>query len=202
MKPAAIGATLLLHTATVGALIHLAPGQPVARPGHSPLEVVMLSGTPSDVSARHASIETAADSGLPAKRKPESARHSTIEAATQKSAPEATNSSQTAAATTALAGTSQKSGVLIPADFLASNAKPVYPLLSRKQEEQGTVQLHILVKADGKAGEVRVRQSSGYPLLDESALNAVRNWRFHPASVNNKPVSEWYQLAIPFKLHD
>ena len=207
MKPAAIGATLLLHTATVGALIHLMPGQPTARPGQNPIEVVMLSGAASEASARHAVGESAV---LPDKfsrehtatRRQESRQPRAAVAATQPTTSTPDISPTVTPVAVASSGMPIKSGVSIPAEFVASNAKPVYPMLSRRQEEQGTVQLHILVRADGKAGEVRVRQSSGYPLLDESALIAVRNWRFHPASVNNKPVTEWYQLAIPFKLHD
>ncbi len=206
MKPAAIGATLLLHTATVGALIHLMPGQPTARPGH-PIEVVMLSGAVSEASVRHAAGESAV---LPDKlsraqnqtRRPEPGQPRTPDTATQPTTSTPDISPTVSTVAVASSGAPHKSGVSIPAEFVASNAKPVYPMLSRRQEEQGTVQLHILVKADGMPGEVRVRQSSGYPLLDESALIAVRNWRFHPASVNNKPVTEWYQLAIPFKLHD
>ncbi len=95
-----------------------------------------------------------------------------------------------------------KTSVSIPASYAATNQKPAYPLLSRRQEEQGTVHLRILVKADGTAGEVHIKHSSGYPLLDESSLRAVQNWRFHPASVNNKPVAEWYQIAIPFTLRN
>lgn len=95
-----------------------------------------------------------------------------------------------------------KTGASIPASYADSNRKPVYPLLSRRQEEQGTVLLRVMVKANGTAGDIHVRRTSGYPLLDESALNAVQNWRFTPASVNNKPIAEWYQIAIPFKLHN
>lgn len=95
-----------------------------------------------------------------------------------------------------------KTGVSIPASYADSNRKPVYPLLSRRQEEQGTVLLRIMVTADGTAGEVVVRRTSGYPLLDEAALSAVQYWRFNPASIDNKPIAEWYQVAIPFTLHN
>lgn len=90
--------------------------------------------------------------------------------------------------------------VSIPAGYAASNRKPVYPLLSRRQGEEGTVLLHVLVTADGTAETVRIKQSSGYPLLDESALTTVKQWRFRPATIRFQPVSEWYQLAIPFRL--
>lgn len=88
------------------------------------------------------------------------------------------------------------------AAYAASNRKPPYPRLSRINEEQGTVVLRVLVKADGTAGAVEIKTSSGYPLLDESAKSTVQTWRFKPATIDGKPVSEWYQLAIPFTLQN
>lgn len=62
--------------------------------------------------------------------------------------------------------------------------------------------LRVLVSADGGAGAVEIRNTSGYPLLDESARSTVQTWRFKPATVDGKPVAEWYQLAIPFTLQN
>lgn len=88
------------------------------------------------------------------------------------------------------------------AAYAASNRKPPYPRLSRSNDEQGTVTLRVLVKADGTAGQVAIKTSSGYPLLDKSASSTVQTWRFTPATVNGKPVDEWYEVPIPFKLVD
>lgn len=93
-------------------------------------------------------------------------------------------------------------GVAIPAAYAARNRKPDYPLMSRRYNEQGTVVLRVLVNADGSAGEVFVRKSSGHPLLDQSALTAVRDWRFAAATRDGKPVSEWYEIPIPYTLRD
>ncbi|MEO8407722.1 MAG: energy transducer TonB, partial [Oxalobacteraceae bacterium] len=85
-------------------------------------------------------------------------------------------------------------GVTISAAYAARNRKPDYPLMSRRYNEQGTVVLRVLVTAGGTAGEVRIGKSSGYPLLDQSALTAVRDWRFVAATRDGKPVSEWDQI--------
>lgn len=69
-------------------------------------------------------------------------------------------------------------------------------------EEQGTVVLRVLVREDGRADRVLVKQTSGHALLDESARTAVASWRFQPASVDNVAISEWYQVAIPFNLYN
>ncbi len=73
--------------------------------------------------------------------------------------------------------------------------------MSKRLGEQGTVVLRGLVRHDGTAGTVEVKSSSGFPRLDESAINAVKTWRFNPATVDGKAVDEWYQVPIPFKLN-
>lgn len=88
----------------------------------------------------------------------------------------------------------------IAASHAATNRKPEYPAMSRRYEEEGTVVLRVQVKADGSAGQVEIKKSSGFPLLDESAKRAVQSWRFNPATVDGKPVTEWYEQAIPFRL--
>jgi periplasmic protein TonB len=93
-----------------------------------------------------------------------------------------------------------KTDVSIPASYSASNQKPIYPNMSKRLGEQGTVVLRVLVKADGSAGEVEVKSSSSYPRLDQAAVEAVKTWRFNSAKIDGKAIDEWYQVPIPFKL--
>ena len=93
-----------------------------------------------------------------------------------------------------------RTDVSIPASYSASNQKPIYPNMSKRLGEQGTVVLRVLVKADGSAGEVEVKSSSSYPRLDQAAIDAVKTWRFNPAKIDGKATDEWYQVPIPFKL--
>jgi protein TonB len=93
-----------------------------------------------------------------------------------------------------------RTDVSIPASYSASNQKPIYPNMSKRLGEQGTVVLRVLVKADGNAGEVEVKSSSSYPRLDQAAIEAVKQWRFNPAKIDGKAIDEWYQVPIPFKL--
>jgi len=88
------------------------------------------------------------------------------------------------------------------ASYASTNRKPPYPRISLSNGDEGTVVLRVLVTAEGTAGAVQVRTSSGFPLLDESARKTVMTWRFKPATVDGKPVAEWYEVPIPFKLQD
>jgi protein TonB len=75
----------------------------------------------------------------------------------------------------------------------AGNAPPPYPAAAKRMGEQGEVRLDVHVGADGSVIDVQVRASSGSPALDRSAMDAVRRWRFRPATVDGQAVSEWYR---------
>ncbi len=82
-------------------------------------------------------------------------------------------------------------------------SQPEYPPSSRRAGEAGTVILEIYVLETGRVGEARVKQSSGYPRLDEAAVREVkRAWRLVPGTENGKPAPMWGQFAVTFKLTD
>jgi protein TonB len=65
---------------------------------------------------------------------------------------------------------------------------------------EGVVLLSVAVTEDGRAGEVRIKRSSGYALLDQSALGAVRRWRFEPARKMNAPIAMTVDIPVRFSL--
>jgi protein TonB len=82
-------------------------------------------------------------------------------------------------------------------------SQPEYPPSSRRAGEAGTVILEVYVLENGRVGEAKVKQSSGYPRLDEAAVREVkRSWRLVPGTENGKPVPMWGQFAVTFKLTD
>lgn len=92
-----------------------------------------------------------------------------------------------------------KTGVNISASYRANNTNPVRSSWSQKNHEYGTVVLRVLVKSDGTAGSVEIKSPSDYPRLDQSAIQAVKTWRFNPATVDGKSIDEWYEVSIIFK---
>jgi len=79
--------------------------------------------------------------------------------------------------------------------------QPPYPPTSRRLGEQGTVQLLLYVQPNGRVSEAKVQRSSGFPRLDESAVNeAKRAWRFVPNTQGGTAVAGWCTIAIKFKL--
>jgi len=80
------------------------------------------------------------------------------------------------------------------------NASPVYPPEARLRGQQGIVVVHAEILPEGRAGVLKVKTSSGYTLLDQSALDAVRTWRFEPARKMGMPVAVLVEVPIRFVL--
>ena len=81
-----------------------------------------------------------------------------------------------------------------------NNPKPPYPLAARRQGAEGRVVLRAQVLEDGRCATVSIVRSSGYTLLDESALSTVRRWRFVPATRAGTAVAASVDVPISFRL--
>ncbi len=81
------------------------------------------------------------------------------------------------------------------------NPGPVYPVEARRRAQQGTVLLRVQVGIDGSVERVEIAQSSGFDMLDDSAVETVRRrWRFVPARRDGIAVESWCQVPIRFAL--
>lgn len=98
---------------------------------------------------------------------------------------------------------SAEAGPVSPPSFRAGylhNPEPVYPTASRRLGEEGTVQLRVLVSAEGRPLQVDVHRSSTHPRLDEAALAAVRAWRFVAAKRGETAIEAPVIVPIVFRL--
>lgn len=77
---------------------------------------------------------------------------------------------------------------------------PRYPVECRRNHEQGTVVLMLVVGTDGRVVDIAVSRSSGSPRLDSAARDAVRSWRWAPITRNGQPVIVRGVVEIPFVL--
>lgn len=92
--------------------------------------------------------------------------------------------------------------VILPnfnADYL-HNPAPVYPQLSRRMGEEGRVLIRVFVEPDGQASKVELRTGSGSERLDQSALDAVRRWKFVPAKQGERAIAAWVMVPVVFNL--
>lgn len=81
-----------------------------------------------------------------------------------------------------------------------STPAPRYPREAQRRGVSGTVLLRVHVGADGDAGDIDLVQGSGSRDLDRAAVEAVRRWRFAPATRNGQPVESSVQVPIAFNL--
>jgi len=77
---------------------------------------------------------------------------------------------------------------------------PDYPILARKRGYQGVVMVRAKVGIDGHVQSVELKISSGYNSLDNSALNTVTQWQFHPYRVNEQVTVAWVEIPVEFTL--
>lgn len=80
------------------------------------------------------------------------------------------------------------------------NPTPNYPRVARRRRYEGTVLLEVLVDKTGAAARVEVIQSSGYAILDRSAVADVGQWRFKPARRGSRPVEMRVQVPVRYRL--
>lgn len=88
-------------------------------------------------------------------------------------------------------------------DSSLNNASPKYPIIARKEGEEGEVILLVKVDVKGNPVDVVVFKSSGYERLDNASMYAVKNWKFKPAK--NKfggNVESVLQIPFQYKISD
>jgi protein TonB len=81
---------------------------------------------------------------------------------------------------------------------LTNKVAPVYPPLARQARIQGNVILHAIIDKEGKVAELQV--VSGHPLLVQSALDAVKQWRYKPTLLNGDPVEVDTTITVTFTM--
>ena len=73
---------------------------------------------------------------------------------------------------------------------------PTYPPIAQSARVSGVVILEALIAEDGSVRDVKVLRS--VPLLDASAIEAVRQWRFTPTLLNGVPVQVIMTVTVTF----
>ena len=81
---------------------------------------------------------------------------------------------------------------------LISQMKPSYPAIAKSARIQGAVVLQAEISKQGTIENLRV--ISGHPMLVQSALDAVRQWRYKPYLLNGEPVPVETTITVNFTL--
>ena len=76
---------------------------------------------------------------------------------------------------------------------------PRYPAQARRSGAHGAVVIRGIVRRDGSIDDVEILKDAGYGLGD-AARDAVRRWRFRPATLNGEPIDVYYTVTVNFRL--
>ena len=100
------------------------------------------------------------------------------------------------------AGNNSNLNTVIAYPLYKENSPPVYPEIARVRGYEGIVMVFAEILPNGRVGEVKIKKSSGYAILDQSAIQAVKPWKFEPAKKSGSPFTAWVELPIKFILHN
>jgi len=87
----------------------------------------------------------------------------------------------------------------VTAPVLLSKVEPEFSADARIAKYQGMTLLSLDIGVDGLAGNVRVMRGLGFG-LDQKAIEAIRQWRFKPATKNGQPVKVAANIEVHFRL--
>lgn len=77
--------------------------------------------------------------------------------------------------------------------------QPQYTEIARKARITGVVIVEAIIDKSGSVTNVKVLK--GLPMgLDQAAVDAIKKWKFEPATLNGKPVAVIYNLTVNFQL--
>lgn len=85
-----------------------------------------------------------------------------------------------------------------PPQYLLRSS-PTYPAQARARKLEGTVLLLLTIDASGSVSAVRLQRGSGHEILDQTAWEAVRTWKFTPARREGVEVSAEVEVPIRFR---
>lgn len=86
----------------------------------------------------------------------------------------------------------------IRAPMQIARVEPVYPMIAQSARVSGVVILEVLIGTNGSVTDAKVLRS--IPLLDQAALDAVRQWRYEPTLLNGVPVPVIMTVTVTFTL--
>jgi TonB family protein len=81
---------------------------------------------------------------------------------------------------------------------LIKQVDPIYPEVAKQSRVEGTVIMEVTTDMYGRVRDLKVLRS--IPLLDQAAIDAVRQWVYDPPIINGKPISVTFAVSVVFTL--
>ena len=83
--------------------------------------------------------------------------------------------------------------------MLIHRVEPIFPQLAIQTRREGTVELRAIIATDGSVSSLQFL--SGDSMFAQSALDAVRRWRYKPTSLNGHPVEVDTHITVIYKIN-
>lgn len=83
---------------------------------------------------------------------------------------------------------------------ILGSVEPVYPFSARRKGVEGRVVVRFLVNEEGHVEQPEIVEAEPQGVFEESALSAVRLWRFSPGRIKGDPVPTWVAVPLKFTL--
>jgi protein TonB len=194
---------LLIHAGVLAAVFWRAEQAPI---GEKPVRVILFAPRAAETAAPPPTA--AAPAPLPPVPKPAIARAPRPLPRPSAAAPEPAPPSDAPASDTAADRAAPIASATAPGDRVTTSARPrykhnpepPYPALALRRRQEGVVLLMVRVDAAGRPESVAVRTRSGFRVLDEAAVEAVRAWEFEPGRRDGEPVASQVEVPIEFQL--
>jgi periplasmic protein TonB len=84
----------------------------------------------------------------------------------------------------------------------AANLQPEYPASEIRSETEGVVVVRVLVGTDGRVKAVELIRSPSDGLAEATRNQALRKWRFIPATSDGTAVESWREMTVRFEIPD
>jgi TonB family protein len=81
-----------------------------------------------------------------------------------------------------------------------TRVEPKYPSASLRDAAQAAVVVECIIGTDGRVHAPHVTGDIPAPFIAYAALDALRQWRFTPATADGKPISVQYHITMNFKI--
>jgi protein TonB len=88
----------------------------------------------------------------------------------------------------------------VPRPVIVRNPAPRYPEFARRKGWEGRVVVRVSVDANGRPTQTAISKGSGYGVLDQAALQAVKTWRFRPRTLGGVPMAGTVDVPVNFSL--
>src|SRR6267143_1966341 len=181
------GKQVISNSAGGGAMMTLAASEPAAAQPKKPSLGQVRLATPKVTKRGSAANDSESDAGLAFSGDQQDSNAAALGAGL------AVNTFQPAAPAAALPiGGDVKQARLI------SSVPPSYPILAKNQHISGDVRIDALIDANGRVTTMKV--VSGPTLLHQAAMDALRQWKYQPATLNGNAVPMHLTVTIQFRL--